>query len=235
MSVKHKPFHSDQNNDFEKHPKQDFQVERLAFFSDAVFAIAITLLTIEFKVPHVTKDTTFESAWEQLLDLRYNLFALVLSFALIATYWIRHHFLFKHIHNYNRQIIFANMCVLLPVIFFPFTTAFFAESIENKNVVVLALRCFILNHILAGLTIYVLYWLALVKHKEMAFQMTTPERNEFSFDILFTIIIFVAVLLTTFITDNFNAVSWTIFIGALSKKMLETFFKKRLTKERALP
>jgi uncharacterized membrane protein len=173
-----------------KHPKQEFQVERLAFFSDAVFAIAITLLIIEFKIPHITKDSTFNSAWEQLTDLKYNLFALLLSFTLIATYWVRHHFLFKHIHNYNRQMVIANLVVLLPIIFFPFTTALLAESVENPNVVILALRLFILNNILAGLTIYIFYWLALVKHKELSFEMTRQEKNRFTSDTLATIIIF---------------------------------------------
>lgn len=120
--------------------QQDFQVERLAFFSDAIFAIA--LLIIEFKVLHITKDSTFDSILEQLINLRFNLFALLMSFVLIATYWIRHHLLFKHIHNYNKQIVITNMIVLLPIIFFPFTTGFLAESIENQNVVILALRFF---------------------------------------------------------------------------------------------
>lgn len=57
-------------SDSDKHPKQDFQVERLAFFSDAIFAIAITLLIIEFKIPHITKETTFDNAWEQLVELK---------------------------------------------------------------------------------------------------------------------------------------------------------------------
>ena len=74
------------------HPKQEFQVERIAFFSDAIFAIAITLLIIEFKVPHVEKETSFENALTDILNLKYSLFSLLLSFYLIASYWIKHHF-----------------------------------------------------------------------------------------------------------------------------------------------
>ncbi len=132
MTKRHVQNHKVQQHptEHEKHPKQEFQVERLAFFSDAVFAIAITLLIIEFRVPHITKESTFDSVWEQIVELRYNFIALLLSFTLIASYWIRHHFLFKHIHNYNKPVVIANMFVLLPIIFFPFTTAFFAESID---------------------------------------------------------------------------------------------------------
>lgn len=232
MTAKNKYLSTPQKqNDIEKHPKQDFQVERLAFFSDAVFAIAITLLIIEFKVPHVTKESTFDSVWEQLLDLKYNLFALLLSFTLIANYWVRHHFLFKHIHNYNKQIVIANMFVLMPIIFFPFTTAFFAESVENKNVIILALRLFLLNHVLAGLTSYVFYLFSFVKYKEMSFEMTKLEKLKFNSDTLFSTIVFAIILLVSFITDNTQAVLWTMMICILSKKILETILKKCLIKQ----
>lgn len=213
-----------------KHPKQEFQVERLAFFSDAIFAIAITLLIIEFKIPHVTKESTFDTAWEQLIDLKYNLFALLLSFFLITTYWMRHHFLFKHIHNYNRQIVTANMVMMLPIIFFPFTTAFFAESVDNKNVVILAFRFFLFNHILAGLTIYILYWLAIVKHKEYSFEMNIQERNKFKYDLLFTTITFSVIFLVTFITDNVQAILWVFLVCGISKKAFDTIAKRRVVK-----
>ena len=94
-----------QHIETDKHPKQDFQVERIAFFSDAVFAIAITLLIIEFKVPHVTKQTTAAELWHEVLEMKYRLGAVLFSFVLIINYWVRHHTLFKHIHNYNREII----------------------------------------------------------------------------------------------------------------------------------
>jgi len=210
----------------EEHPKQGFQVERLAFFSDAVFAIAITLLIIEFRVPHITKESTFDSVWEQIVELRYNFIALLLSFTLIASYWVRHHFLFKHIHNYNKTIVVANMLVLLPIIFFPFTTAFFAESIENENVVILALRFFLLNHILAGLTTYIFYWLALIKHKELSFEITAQEKNKFTSDTLVTTIIFSIVLLVSFTTNNPKALFWSLIVCTVAKKLLDRFIKK---------
>ncbi len=211
----------------EKHPKQDFQVERLAFFSDAVFAIAITLLVIDFKVPQITKDSTYNSVWQQLVNLRFHLFSLLVSFTLISKYWIRHHFLFKHIHNYNRQIVIANLVILLPVIFFPFTTTLFGESIENDSVVILALRFLLLNHILAGITTYFFYWLAMVKYKELSFPMTKEERIKLTTDTLFLTILFIGIMLVTFLTDNRQVILWTIIGSLFLKRMLHILLKRK--------
>jgi uncharacterized membrane protein len=213
--------------EIDKHPKQDFQVERLAFFSDAVFAIALTLLIIEFKVPAVTKDSTLQSAWRQLFDLRFQLFSLLVSFTLISKYWIRHHFLFKHIINYNRQIVIANLIILLPIIFFPFTTTFFGESIQNESVVILALQFFLLNNILAGFTTYIFYWLATVKYKELSFEMTIHERIKFRSDTLFLTLVFTAILIMTFLTNNRQIVLWTIIICLFSKRVTYRLLNKR--------
>jgi len=137
---------------------------------------------------------------------------------------------FKHIHNYNKQIVVANMFVLLPIIFFPFTTALFAEGVENQNVVVLTLRFFVLNHIFAGLTTYIFYWLAFVKHKDLSFEMTVQEKIRFTSDTLLITIIFSIILSATFLTNNFQVILWTIAICAISKILFDKFAKKHWPK-----
>jgi uncharacterized membrane protein len=214
----------------EKHPKQDFQVERLTFFSDAVFAIAITLLIIEFKVPHVTKESSFNTVWTELVDLRNSLFALLLSFTLIASFWIQHHFLFKHLHNYNNRIVVASFFVLLPIIFFPFTTAFLAESSENSSVVILAFRLFLVNNILAGMALYFFYWLALKKYKELSYEMNKTEKIKFNSAILFKTGIFLVILLLTLFTANIKILFWAIVICLILRKMFDRYIKSKIAK-----
>ncbi len=210
------------------HPKQDFQVERLAFFSDAIFAIAITLLIIEFKIPHFTKESSYHEVWEQLLDLKYNLLAFVLSFVLISNYWIRHHFLFKHIHNYNKKTLVANMFVLLPIVFFPFTTSFFAESISNENIIILGLRIFLLNHIIANAALYYFYWLAIIKHKELSFSMNQIEQREFNIDVLVPLISFAFSVLFSFLFNNLNIIYIPLFLGLAIRRLLKIYYNRKL-------
>ena len=195
------------------HPKQDFQVERIAFFSDAIFAIAITLLIIEFKVPAIEKGTSYVQAIGEILELKYNLFSLLLSFYLIASYWIKHHFLFRHIRDYNRVTVVANMFTLLPIIFFPFTTAYFAESIRYNNVMILGLRVFLANHLLANLSIYIFYWLTFVKHKTLTFPLETVERKKFRSKTLISVFILLSGLLLSFVTTNMKMIFWVLSVA----------------------
>lgn len=111
------------------HHKDAFQVERLAFFSDAVFAIAITLMIIEVKPPHLEGDIGFGAS---LLELARtsgaHILAVLLSFTLIAIFWVRHHDLFRHVGRAPGKLLRLNFYFLLAVIFIPFSTAFVTES-----------------------------------------------------------------------------------------------------------
>lgn len=216
-----------------KHPKQDFQVERLAFFSDAVFAIGLTLLIIEIKVPRVDAKTTVADVIGQLNEIKPQVLALLLSFWLISLYWMRHHFLFKHIHNYNRQIVIANLVFLLPIIFFPFTTAFMAESATNNSVAFIALQLFMFNHIVAGLALYVLYWLVAVRYKDFSFDMDAAEKKHFITNNMSQTLVFIVLLVTSLIIRSKEVMMDVILAVAVVKIIFDKYQQKfRHKKER---
>ena len=221
----------------EKHPKQDFQVERLAFFSDAIFAIAITLLVIEFKAPNITQNSTVDDVLRQLYDLKFHFIALLVSFGLIAIYWTQHHRLFKYIRNYNTQIIAANMFALLPIIFFPFTTTFLAESIVtdfgandvnyiNNGLVILGFKLFLINNFFASLASYIFYWVAMIKYKEMSFEMLPQEKIKYTIDSLFGIVFFLIVLVVLFVSKNIFILDLVMISLLLLRIMLRKKFIK---------
>ena len=198
MQIKKRPQQETLHN--EPHPKQDFQVERIAFFSDAVFAIAITLLIIEFHPPHVTKETTYAELWHELVDMKFKLLALIISFVLIVSYWMRHHLLFKRIHDYNRHIVVANMAILLPIIFFPFTTSFLYESLNGHyNIIGIPFRLFFINNILAGLLMYYFYRVV-KKYKHMVYPMKRKDQLSFESNLLLMTLGFVLVFILSYIS-----------------------------------
>jgi uncharacterized membrane protein len=221
--------------DGEKQKKREFQVERIAFFSDAVFAIAITLLIIEFRVPHVTRTSTFESIFKQVVELKGVFTSVLCSFYFIISYWTLHHFLFKFIHNYNRQIINANSVLLLVIIFFPFTTTFMGESADNPNVTSFATRLFLLNNILASLTTYCLYWFTFIKYRMVAFEMTEEEKRGFLDKTIFMAGALSIGFVTTFIFPGNNAIaSRTIIFSVALKGFYDIFFGKPIRQQKSV-
>jgi len=102
------------------------QLERLTFFSDAVFAIAITLLVIEIHVPEVTQTDT-QAYLHALRELVPHIFGFALSFMVIGALWASHHRVFGMLRGHDSDLVWPNLLLLLCVAFMPFATAFMAE------------------------------------------------------------------------------------------------------------
>jgi uncharacterized membrane protein len=100
--------------------------ERILFFSDAVFAIVITLLVLEIKVPHIANATDTLIRGE-LLHMIPKFLGFIFSFFIIGLLWFEHHRIFRYINNYNAGLIWRNLVFLLFISFIPFPTALFSE------------------------------------------------------------------------------------------------------------
>ncbi|MBS0476029.1 MAG: DUF1211 domain-containing protein [Proteobacteria bacterium] len=104
-------------------------LERLVFFSDAVFAIAITLLVLEIRVPHLPHGSGTEPFVEAMITLIPNFVAFVLSFLVIGRFWITHHALMNHVEAYDPRLLWPNMFYLMVIAFMPFSTALLGNNI----------------------------------------------------------------------------------------------------------
>jgi uncharacterized membrane protein len=93
---------------------------RILALSDGVFAIAITLLILEISIPATTGDTGLTKA---LLALWPRYLAYVLSFLVIARFWVAHHQAFRLIGRYDAVLVWLNLLLLMFVAFLPFPTA----------------------------------------------------------------------------------------------------------------
>ncbi len=114
----------------EKELKKEFQLERMILFSDAVFAIAITLLVIELKVPEIPKAIVNEHLLLDGLDeLIPKLVGFIISFMVIGFYWVIHHQMFGSVVNYTRKTLILNLFFLFGIVLMPFSTAFYSEYI----------------------------------------------------------------------------------------------------------
>jgi uncharacterized membrane protein len=104
---------------------------RVEAFSDGVFAIAITLLILEIRVPHLDAEAANGQLFAALLALWPSYLAFVLSFSVILIMWINHHELFHLVHAVDYPFLFANGLLLLMVTFVPFPTAVLAQFLGS--------------------------------------------------------------------------------------------------------
>lgn len=101
----------------------DKGLERLIFFSDAVFAIAITLLAIEIKLPNGGHTTSSVKLSHDLANLIPEYQGYIISFLIIGFYWINHHEYFRYIERYDYKLIWLNTLLLMCIAFLPFPTS----------------------------------------------------------------------------------------------------------------
>lgn len=118
---------------------------RLEAFSDGVFAIIITIMVLELKIPH-------DSSLEALTKLWPVFLSYVMSFIFIGIYWGNHHHLLSTVHHVTGGMIWANNSLLFSLSLIPFTTGWMGENHFDK----LPVAVYAFNLLFAGVMYYIL-------------------------------------------------------------------------------
>jgi len=111
---------------------QEKETTRIEAFSDGVFAIAITLLILDVRVPRSPENPSesFDLA-QKLLALWSPLVAYFMSFAIILVMWVNHHRIFTVVRRTDQAFLFWNGLLLMLVTFVPFPTALLSEYMTH--------------------------------------------------------------------------------------------------------
>jgi len=109
----------------EERESESRAVERLTIFSDAVVAIAITLLALDLPVP---EGDTVSAFWSSVRRYDGHYAAFLISFMVIAAAWANHHDLFRYARRFDSRLRMLNMAWLLTIVLVPFATRMLTAS-----------------------------------------------------------------------------------------------------------
>jgi len=126
---------------------------RLEAFSDGVFAIIITIMVLELKVPHGTE-------FSSLKPLIPIFFSYVLSFIYLGIYWNNHHHMMHTVKKVSGSVLWANLHILFWLSLIPFVTGWMGEN----NFAATPLALYGINLLMAAIAYYVLQTMILRIH-----------------------------------------------------------------------
>jgi len=211
---------------FQNELKKEFQLERMILFSDAVFAIAITLLAIEIKVPEVPRNVVTDHLLaEKMGELIPKFIGFIVSFFVIAIYWMVHHRLFGFVINYNLRLLWLNLLFLLAVVLMPFSSGFYSEYVTRQ--VKLPVYVYVCNIIFLGAMSLVI-WNYIANPKNKLSEGITKEMTRyFRFRAVIPPFVFILTAVVYLYIDREIAVYVPITIPVLLRLAKMIFFKQK--------
>jgi uncharacterized membrane protein len=128
---------------------------RLEAFSDGVFAIIITIMVLDLKLPEQNGPAGLINLWPVFLSY-------LVSYVLVATYWINHHHTFRKVKTVNNRILWTNMVLLFFTSLVPYFTAYM--GLKRVSSFSAALYCVVM--LLAGISFMALRLAIAVQFKD---------------------------------------------------------------------
>lgn len=105
---------------------------RIEALADGIFAVAMTLLVLDIKMPEsVTYGSDLE-VWQRLVILEHAVASYAISFIMLSVYWIEHHLQFHFIERTDRGLLWINLYLLLCICLVPFTTDLVGDNVQLR-------------------------------------------------------------------------------------------------------
>jgi uncharacterized membrane protein len=168
---------------------------RLVSFSDGIFAIAITLLVFNLKIPDLHKGDVHRTLAQAVTGMVPQFVTYIISFLIIAVFWSIHHHMMNHIHHVDNYFIWINMSFLLGVSFLPFPTALEGSYPDEQ----FALIFYIASMSFVGLMLMTMWWYASYRRRLIEKDLPVALINHFFKRGLSSQVVFAVTIILTLI------------------------------------
>ena len=180
-------------------------LERLVFFSDAVFAIAVTLLALEIRLPVLGEPVTNADLAQVLLGMWPKYLGYGFSFFAIGIIWIGHHRKFRHIRRYDSIFLLLNLFFLMAIAFIPFPSSVIIEYGNQAATIFYALVI-----ALTGLLSLILWWYASHRNRLTDPHMEKQKRRGEIWGSLVVSGVFLLSIPLTLVDNTLAKLSWAL-------------------------
>jgi TMEM175 potassium channel family protein len=121
--------------------RETLEFERVAFFSDAIFAIAMTLLVVGLDPPDIADQVSNRELWDALDDMSPQLLMFFISFAVLGSFWLTHHRYVGRLAGVDHRATLVNLVYLAFIAFLPFPSAMLGQYSNNSVGVAVYATC----------------------------------------------------------------------------------------------
>ncbi len=184
-------------------------LERLIFFSDAVFAIAITLLTLDIRLPASDINLTNAELMQNILAITSKYIAYIISFLVIGLIWLGHHRKFRLIQRYDNSLMWINLLLLMTIAFIPFPTSLISTSANQVSTIFYASVM-----IVASLLSLALWRYAAYKNRLIDPRLGQRQRRRETLSPIVTAAVFLLSIALAFFDAGLARISWILIAVA---------------------
>jgi uncharacterized membrane protein len=199
----------DIKNEIKQDIHKEFALERMILFSDAVFAIVITLMAIEIQLPEVEGSMTMEELRHALVHVSPTILSYTVSFFFVGIIWHQHLKIFNLLKTYDTGLVFRNLLLLFFVGLFPFTSTVISRGPKSTllptMIYILVIICCI--GALAFIEHYIFYKKPELRNSQDVTDLLKKHEERKTGLILMLVTVILVIITDSFVTDpNFKFV-----------------------------
>jgi uncharacterized membrane protein len=185
---------------------------RIEALSDGVFAIAMTLLVLKLEVPEHQHSN--EEMLRQLLDLRPQFMAYVITFLIAGGFWFLHHLTFHYIRQVTAFLVWVNLLFLMFVSLLPFSAGLMGHLFMHP-----VSQFFYFGNQLAISLLLNLHW-QYARRKGLIAEASSPEAERISLRVGLTAAVFALCMVTALLSPEYSwAPLWLLVIGFIIERV----------------
>nr|HEV7953623.1 TMEM175 family protein [Candidatus Acidoferrales bacterium] len=179
----------------EKKLERGLTTNRIESLSDGVFAIVLTLMVFQIRVPDTPADQPHE-LWARLIHQAPEFYSYAVSFILVGIYWVAHHNMYHLVKRSTRLLLWMNLLFLMFVGFVPYSVALVGRYADFQRVMIIyGVHLMIISGLLF------LQWWYVTRHKELLVATLNPQFvRSVDMKILQAPVVCVLAILTSFIS-----------------------------------